>query len=57
LKGQWIFGIGVGGLTILIRTLGAYPEGMMFSILLMNAITPLIEKFTKVVPAGGVPNA
>jgi electron transport complex protein RnfD len=57
LKGQWIFGVGVGGLTILIRTLGAYPEGMMFSILLMNSVTPLIEKFCKVVPAGGIPNA
>jgi electron transport complex protein RnfD len=57
LKGQWIFGIGVGGLTILIRMLGAYPEGMMFSILLMNAVSPLIEKFCKIVPAGGIPNA
>jgi len=56
-KGQWIFGIGVGGLTILIRIIGEYPEGMMFSILLMNSVTPLIEKFCKVVPAGGTPNA
>ncbi len=55
-KGRWIFGIGVGGLTILIRTLGEYPEGMMFSILLMNSVTPLIDKFCKIIPAGGKPN-
>jgi electron transport complex protein RnfD len=55
-RGRWIFGIGVGGLTILIRTLGEYPEGMMFSILLMNSATPLIDKFCKIIPAGGKPN-
>jgi electron transport complex protein RnfD len=56
-KGRWIFGIGVGGLTILIRTLGEYPEGMMFSVLLMNSVTPLIDKFCKTIPTGGKPNA
>jgi electron transport complex protein RnfD len=55
-KGRWIFGIGVGGLTILIRTLGEYPEGMMFSVLLMNSVTPLIDKFCKIIPTGGKPN-
>lgn len=55
-KGMWIFGIGVGGLTMLIRIVGEYPEGMMFSVLLMNSITPLIDKFCKIIPAGGKPN-
>ena len=55
-KGQWIFGVGVGMLTMLIRIVGEYPEGVMFSILLMNAITPLIDKFCKLVPVGGKPN-
>jgi electron transport complex protein RnfD len=55
-KGMWIFGIGVGGLTMLIRMVGEYPEGMMFSVLLMNSITPLIDKFCKIIPAGGKPN-
>jgi len=56
IKGRWIFGIGVGGLTILIRTLGEYPEGMMFSVLLMNSVTPLIDKFCKIIPTGGKPD-
>jgi electron transport complex protein RnfD len=55
-KGMWIFGIGVGGLTMLIRMVGEYPEGMMFSVLLMNSVTPLIDKFCKIIPAGGKPN-
>ncbi len=55
-KGMWIFGVGVGTITMLIRIVGEYPEGMMFSILLMNAVTPLIDRFCKLVPAGGKPN-
>lgn len=55
-KGMWIFGFGVGGLTMLIRMVGEYPEGMMFSVLLMNAATPLIDRFCKMTPAGGTPN-
>ncbi len=55
-KGMWIFGIGVGGLTMLIRMVGEYPEGMMFSILLMNSVTPLIDRLCKITPAGGMPN-
>lgn len=42
--GQIIFGVGCGLLTILIRVWGAYPEGVSFAILLMNAVTPLINK-------------
>ncbi|MFC2061930.1 RnfABCDGE type electron transport complex subunit D [Elusimicrobiota bacterium] len=46
-KGKWIFGAGAGILTIVIRNWGGYPEGVMFSILLMNAVTPLINRYTK----------
>ena len=55
-KGMWIFGAGVGILTMLIRFLGEYPEGVMFAILIMNAVTPLIDRACKLVPAGGKPN-
>ncbi|MGK5090703.1 RnfABCDGE type electron transport complex subunit D [Deltaproteobacteria bacterium TL4] len=52
-SGMWIFGIGVGFLVILIRLFGGLPEGMMFSILLMNSITPLIDRYTQPRPFGG----
>ena len=55
-KGMWLFGIGVGALTMLIRIVGGYPEGVMFAVLLMNAVTPLIDRFFKFTPAGGKPN-
>lgn len=42
-KGQWIFGAGVGVLVFLIRSLGAFPDGVAFAILLMNGFTPLIN--------------
>lgn len=45
--GQIIFGIGAGFLTALIRVKGGYPEGVSYSILLMNVATPLIERFTR----------
>ncbi len=54
-RGMWIFGIGVGTITMLIRIVGEYPEGVMFSILLMNAVTPLIDRLCKRVPMGGKP--
>ncbi|MBP5692396.1 MAG: RnfABCDGE type electron transport complex subunit D [Bacteroidales bacterium] len=44
-KGQVIFGIGIGITTVLIRTFGAYPEGVSFAILIMNATVPLLNKF------------
>jgi len=56
-KGMWIFGIGTGALIMLIRIVGEYPEGVMYAILIMNAVTPLIDRFCKLTPAGGVPNA
>ncbi len=46
-KGQIIFGIGCGVLTALIRTYGGYPEGVCYAILIMNAVTPLIDKYVK----------
>lgn len=44
--GQVIFGLGCGLLTYVIRTWGGYPEGVAFAVLLMNAVTPLIERAT-----------
>lgn len=52
-RGMWFFGIGVGAITMLIRIVGEYPEGVMYSVLLMNAVTPLIDRFYKRIPAGG----
>lgn len=46
-KGMWIYGIGIGLLTVIIRVFGAYPEGMSFAILIMNGCTPLINKYCK----------
>lgn len=46
-KGQLIFGTGAGLLTIIIRVWGAYPEGVSFAILIMNAFTPLINRALK----------
>ncbi len=43
-RGKLIFGVGIGLITIVIRTWGAYPEGMSFAILIMNALVPLINK-------------
>lgn len=51
-KGRIIFGIGCGIITMLIRVYGSLPEGVSFSILLMNILTPHIENFTKPVPFG-----
>ena len=46
-KGAWIFGIGAGILVIIIRLFGGLPEGVMYSILLMNGATPLINRYTR----------
>lgn len=46
-RGQVIYGIGIGAITVIIRTFGAYPEGMSFAILIMNAFTPLINTYNK----------
>ncbi len=55
-KGACIFGAGIGAITILIRVLGEYPEGVMYAVLVMNALSPLIDRLCKVVPVGGRPN-
>ncbi len=46
-KGMWVFGIGIGALTVIIRVWGAYPEGVSFAILIMNAFVPLINRYMK----------
>ena len=52
--GRLIFGIGCGLITCLIRFFGNYPEGVSFSILLMNILTPYISVWTRSKPLGGV---
>ena len=47
-KGTWIYGIGIGLLVVLIRNWGGLPEGVMYAILLMNAATPLLNRYTKI---------
>ncbi|MGN0136486.1 RnfABCDGE type electron transport complex subunit D [Anaerotignum sp.] len=54
-KGQIIFAIGAGLITYLIRTFGGYPEGVSYSILLMNVCVPLIERFTEPTIFGALP--
>ncbi|MDR0839041.1 MAG: RnfABCDGE type electron transport complex subunit D [Oscillospiraceae bacterium] len=51
--GRVIFGAGCGVLTVIIRRYGSYPEGVSFSILLMNILTPYINKLTMSRPFGG----
>ena len=46
-KGQIVYGVCIGILTVIIRNWGAYPEGMSFAILIMNAFTPLINTYCK----------
>lgn len=46
-KGQILFGVGAGILTVIIRLWGGFTEGVMYSILFMNALTPLINRYTK----------
>ena len=54
-KGQIIYGVAIGLLTIIIRNWGAYPEGMSFAILIMNAFTPLINNYIKPKRFGEMP--
>ena len=51
-KGKIIFGVGCGLMTFIIRTFGSYPEGVSFAILLMNLLTPYIDKLTLTKPFG-----
>ena len=56
LKGKMVFALGCGLVTFIIRYFCAYPEGVSFSILAMNILTPYIEKFTGNTPLGGSKN-
>ncbi len=51
-QGVWVFGAGVGILIVLIRLFGGLPEGVMYAILLMNAATPLINRYLQPRPFG-----
>ena len=53
IKGRLIFGVGCGILTVIIRLWGGYPEGVSYSILLMNLTVPLLNRFTKPKTFGG----
>jgi len=53
IRGRWIFGLGCGIMVMIIRRWGGLPEGVMYSILFMNALRPLIDRFTKPVCFGG----
>jgi len=50
--GTWIFGIGIGVLVVLIRVWGGLNEGVMYAILLMNAATPIIDRYIRPKPFG-----
>lgn len=52
-KGRWAFGILVGVLTMIIRLFAGYPEGVMFAVLICNAVSPLLERWTAPIPVGG----
>lgn len=52
-KGRWMFGVGCGIILMIIRYWGGLPEGVMYSILFMNALRPLIDRFTRPVCFGG----
>ena len=54
-KGQIIYGVAIGFLTVVIRNWGSYPEGMSFAILIMNGFTPLINTYIKPKRFGEVP--
>ena len=54
-KGQIIYGVAIGFLTVVIRNWGSYPEGMSFAILIMNAFTPIINTYVKPKRFGEVP--
>ena len=54
-KGQLIYGVSIGLLTVVIRNWGSYPEGMSFAILITNAFTPLINTYIKPKRFGEIP--
>ena len=52
-RGKFIFGLGTGFLIMVLRLFSGYPEGVMFAVLFMNALTPLINRWTIPTPFGG----
>jgi len=54
IRGKWVFGIGIGTLIMVVRLFSGYPEGLMFAVLMMNALVPLINSWTVPTPYGGV---
>ena len=56
-RGRLYFGIGCGVITVVIRLVGGYPEGVSYSILLMNLFTPLIDRYTRPKVFGGAKKA
>jgi electron transport complex protein RnfD len=52
-RGRWCFGLFVGIVVMVIRLFAGYPEGVMFAVLLGNAVTPLINQWTMPTPVGG----
>lgn len=54
-RGMVVFGVGIGLLTVIIRVFGAYPEGISFAILIMNAFVPIIDRYIKPKRFGEVP--
>jgi electron transport complex protein RnfD len=55
--GRILFGVGCGVLTLVIRVFGGFPEGVCYAILLMNAVTPLIDRYTRRLPKSVARNA
>jgi Na+-translocating ferredoxin:NAD+ oxidoreductase subunit D len=53
--GTIIFGVGAGVLTVIIRLFGGFPEGVMYAILLMNAVTPIINRMNNRVFGSATP--
>lgn len=56
-RGMLVFGAGIGLITVMIRVFGAYPEGISFAILVMNAFVPIIDRYIKPKRFGEIPNA
>ena len=54
-RGCWLFGFGIGALVVVIRSWGGLPEGVMYAILLMNALVPFINRATQPRVFGTVP--
>lgn len=52
-RGKFIFGLGIGLLVVVIRLFSGYPEGVMFAVLVMNAVVPLLNRWTIPRPLGG----